>query len=152
MMSSSGQRSRSRVLLCVLLMLPNLLVATESAPASPPTDHDRLQGTWVGRGPGGPCTITIEDNALDFVGRPDFWIDTTFTLPTETGQQQLHATIVDGSEDEKQHVGTVVVTLYKFEGDQLTLGVVNSFREPPETPPLGNWDFGMDLYTLERAP
>ncbi|RMH22559.1 MAG: hypothetical protein D6696_03165 [Acidobacteria bacterium] len=95
--------------------------------------------------------MTVAGDSLHFWARPDFWYQTTFTLPAGTDPLQLHATIVKDSTQRPRDIGKVVVALVKFEGDDLTLGVVNDFESPPESPVGADWDRVMDLYHLTRA-
>jgi len=121
-------------------------------PVRADTDLGRLQGYWAGRGPGGDCSVTISGNSLNFHAREDFWYKTTFTLPAATGPKQIHATVIeDSSPPGQKHIGTVVVALYEIEGEKLTLGVVEDFEEPPTEDIVGDWDWIMDIYYLERA-
>ena len=91
----------------------------------------RLQGHWEGGGAGGiKCSITITGNSLHFYSRPDFWYETTFTLPSDTNPQQLRATIKN-SAPPTDSVGRVVVAALKIEGGILTLAV----NQDPEGPP-----------------
>ncbi|MEM7049241.1 MAG: hypothetical protein AAF604_06255 [Acidobacteriota bacterium] len=139
------------ILVCALaLLLAPLLTASQSGPLRPATELELIQGVWEGRGPGGPCIVTIEGNTLSYrQPSSDFWYETTFTLPEGTEPKQLHATIVANVHDDD--IGTVVVTIYKLEGDQLTLGVVEDFSEAPTDPVVGDWDWVADMYDLERA-
>lgn len=43
------------------------------------------------------------------------------------------------------------VTIFKFEEETLTLGVVDDFEGPPPEDITGDWDWAFDQYTLERA-
>jgi hypothetical protein len=137
--------------IAVAMLLATMLTACQSWPPRTPTDLDLLQGYWEGHGPGGPCSVTLSDDALYFRAREDFWFETRFTLPEATGPKQLHATITDESSPEKENVGTVVVTLFEVEGEKLTLGVVEDFEGPPTSPIVGDWDWIFDIYELERA-
>ena len=140
--------------LCAALMCAALMFALagcQSLWAQDVTDLSRLQGEWVGKGPGGPCTVTIRDKTLHFQAREDFWYETTFVLLTDTEPKQLHATIQKDSSTEQKHIGTVVVALFEFEDEKLTLGVVDDFEEPPTEPVEAHWDWLRDIYDLERA-
>jgi hypothetical protein len=140
------------LLICALaLLLAAWLTACQSLPTRTTTDLSRLQGYWQGRGPGGDCSVTISGNSLRFHARADFWYETTFTLPAGTDPKQLHATIVKDSSSEQVHIGTVVVAIFKIEDGKLTLGVVEDFDGPPAEAVVGDWDWVMDIYHLERA-
>ena len=115
------------------------------------SEWSRLQGYWEGYGPGGDCSVTISGNSLHFRARPDFWYETTFTLPAGTDTQQLHATIIRDSSPRQADIGRVVVALLSFEDGTLTLGVINDFDEPPEGPVTADWDKAIDRYYLKRA-
>ena len=67
------------------------------------------------------ATITFTGNSLHFHRDTDFWFETTFTLPTGTDPQQLHATIKNCAE--KESIGNVVVAIIKIEDGTLTLGL-----------------------------
>ena len=145
----------------IALLLSGTLTASQNAPTTPPTDLERLQGHWEGGGPGGPCTIVIEGNSLVYSqpqsdpSEPQFWYKTTFTLPPApegTGPKQLHATIVEYSFENPQDIGTIVVTIYEVDDATLRLGIVEDFKELPDEPIDGDWEWVMDLYELERAP
>ena len=133
------------------------LTACQTAPTRIPTDFDRLQGHWQGRGPGGACTVVIEGNVLTYTqphtdpSEPQFRYKTTFTLPKATGPKQMHATIVENSFPDQPHVGTVVVSIYEVDMETLRLGVVESHVELPEEPVVGDWEWVRDLYELERV-
>ena len=77
-------------------------------------------------------TMTITGNSLHFYRDPDFWFETTFTLPV-TYPQQLHATIKDCPEP-CDDVGKVVFAIFKIEYGTLTLvGIQATAAEPPKT-------------------
>ncbi len=135
------------------LLLAVFVTASQSAQMLPKSDLERLQGHWEGKGPGGACSVTISGNALRFQSRPDFWYETTFTLPDATGPRQLHATIVKDSSSEQRDIGTVVVALFKVESEALTLGVVKDFDGSSTEPIVGDWEDGVsDIYKFEKAP
>jgi uncharacterized protein (TIGR03067 family) len=96
-----------------------------------------LQGTWEGfflegGGPDGAIVkwtntirVTISGNSLYFQRDPNFWFETTITLPAGTDPQQLHATIKRGVTS----VGQVIVAIYKVENGTLTLATDNGSGE-----------------------
>lgn len=89
----------------------------------------------VGAESDGKITITITDNSLHFHRDPNFWYETTFTLPAGTDPQQLHATIQHSSPPEDA-IGEVVFTIFKIEDGTLTLaGQQATAAEPPKTFP-----------------
>ena len=101
-----------------------------------------LQGTWEGTleeaGGGQPpvkspekITITITGNSLHYHRDTNFWFETTFTLPAGTDPKQLHATIKDSAG--KDSIGTVVVAIFKVEGETLTLATGNGDGEAPKS-------------------
>ena len=65
-------------------------------------------------------TITITGDSLHFYRDTNFWFKTTFTLPPGTNPLELHATIKDCS-GPRDPIGKVVVALFKFEDDTMTL-------------------------------
>lgn len=138
-------------------LLVGPVAAWQSAPLPAKSDLERLQGRWEGRGPGGPCTIVIEGSTLIYTQphtdttQPQFRYKTSFTLPEATGPKQIHATILEYSFDNPQDIGTVVVTIYEVDDETLRLGVVEDFKELPEEPIVGDWEWVMDLYELERS-
>ncbi len=134
----------------LLLML--VLTACQSASVRPASDLRPLQGYWEGQGPGGDFfSVTISENSLFYQSREDFWFDTTFTLPPATGPDQLHATIIKDHSPDQDLVDTVVVTIFKIEGDSLTLGVVEDFKGPPTESIVGDWDYVSDIFYLKKA-
>ena len=76
-------------------------------------------------------TITITGNALHFHRDTNFWWKTTMTLPAGTNPKQLHATIKDSAG--KDSIGTVVVAIFKVEGETLTLATGNGDGEAPKS-------------------
>ncbi len=152
-MKATLSRSVSSAILILLLSLG--FGACRSLPAQVSEDLERLQGFWEGRGPGGPCSVTISGNSLRYTqpsadsSRPKFWYETTFTLPGGTDPKQLHATIVENVHQDD--IGTVVVTIFKIDDETLTLGVVKDFEEPPTEPVVGDWEWAFDQYHFERA-
>lgn len=140
------------ILFFVIFLTGWLTSATEST-----TDLELLQGHWQGQGPGGPCTVVIKGNTLVYrqpqtdPSEPQFWYRTEFTLPDATGPKQLHATILEYSYENKQDIGTVVVTIYEVGDATLRMGIVEDFEELPEEPVVGDWEWVMDLYELERV-
>lgn len=134
-----------------ILFLAGSLACQSALPARMSGDLERLQGDWKGRGPGGECWVTISGNSLLFEARSDFWFETTFTLPPGAEHPQLHATIT-GSPPGQAEVGTVVVALFKVEGDSLSLGVLEDFEEPPTGPIASEWEDTIDRYDLARIP
>jgi hypothetical protein len=135
----------------VALVLAVLITACQSVSTLATADLSSLQGYWQGHGPGGGCSVTIAGNALRFHARPDFWYETEFTLLPSTDPKQLHATIIKESSPEQAQLGTVVVVIFKIEGEKLTLGVVEDFAGPPPNAVVGDWDWVTDLYYLERV-
>ena len=141
-----------RLKMCVtVLLLASWFMAFQGAPMRTNGSLGSLQGHWEGHGPGGDCSVTISGNSLHFKARPDFWFETTFTLPSGTDPSQLHATIVKESSPEGSNIGTVVVAVFKIEGETLTLGVIEDFDAPPEEAVVGEWEWAMDVYYLERG-
>ena len=123
----TGVTAPSLLLLCVLLCLQAGCKTSQPNTAA----LRRLQGHWEGGGAGGiKCSITITGNSLHFYSRPDFWYETTFTLPAGTHPQQLRATIKN-SAPPTNSVGHVVVATLKIEGGTLTVAV----NQDPEGPP-----------------
>ncbi len=137
--------------LLVAVLLAALFTACQSAPTRTATDGGLLQGHWEGYGPGGDCSVTIEGNALSFRARPDFWYETTFTIPAGDGLQQLHATILKDSSPGQADIGRVVVALFKIEDGTLTLGVIEDFDKPPAGPIMTDWDRAMDQFVFESV-
>ncbi len=100
--------------------------------------------------------MSISDNSLYYTQpkadetKPEFWYETTFTLPGGAAPKQLHATIIDNNFHDD--IGTIVVIIFKFEEDgKLTMGVVEDFEEPPPSSIVGDWEWVRDIYYLERA-
>ena len=137
-------------------LLAAVFTAPQSASAQLAPDLHRLQGHWVGEGPGGACSVTISGNSLLYTQpaadetKPDFFYETTFTLPPDTDPKQLHATILRNSSPEPADIGRVVVVL-KIEDETLTLGVVEDFDGPVTKPIAGDWERTIDRYYLEKA-
>lgn len=131
------------------------LAVTSSACRSAPTPEEAalklLQGSWEGEGPGGRASLTISGKSLHFRARPDFWYETTLTVPAGPDLPQFHAAITRQSGVEQADVGKVVVSLYKIEGENLTLGVVDDYAEPPVGTVAGNWDRVTDTFSFKRA-
>lgn len=140
------------VLRSVLLLSAMLTVMGPTADGSvlsvEALELQRLQGEWIGTGPGGPCSVTVTGHTLKFSAREDFWYETTITIP-EAEQPQFYATIVKSSAEHDE--GRVVVALYQVGEDTLTLGVVEDFDEAPTEPATREWDWIADIYELERA-
>ena len=108
----------------------------------------RLQGYWERDGAGSKCSITITDNSLHYYERPDFWFETTFTLPTGTEPQQLHATIKDCSPP-ADSIGQVLFAFFTIEDGILTLAAFdNSKVEQPRTFEDENI---ISIYTLRKV-
>ncbi len=143
--------NRPFLLGALALLLAALFTACQSAPPRTAAELSRLQGYWEGTGPGGEVSVTISGNSLHFKSRPEFWYETAFTLPAGTDPEQLHATIIKDSLPEQAHIGTVVVALFKIEGETLTFGVVEDFEGPPADPIVGDWDGVMDIFYFKRA-
>lgn len=140
-----------------VLMPCGFICAQAAAPADQPTAAELrpLQGTWEGVMVGyesRKITMTITGNSLHFYRDPDFWFETTFTLPG-TYPQQLHATIKDCPEP-CDDVGKVVFAIFKIEDGTLTLvGIQASAAEPPKTfgEIPGFEDNRMFRYKLQKA-
>ena len=99
----------------------------------------------------GKITITITGNELHFHRDPDFWFETTFTLPAGTDPQQLHATIKNCSPPEDS-IGDVVFAIFKIEDGTLTLaGLQSSATEPPSTFPSATGPGPLFRYDLKRV-
>ena len=80
-----------------------------------------------------------------------FWFETELSFPEAEGPPQFHARIVDNNSEDRPHIGTVIVTIYELEGEKLTLGVVEDYVELPDEPIVGDWEWVMDIYYLERV-
>jgi uncharacterized protein (TIGR03067 family) len=113
------------------ILMPWALVCAQAVTPSPSTaaDLQRLQGSWEGVLEGheteGKVSITITGNSLHFKGlKPTERYDTTFTLPTGTDPQQLHATIKDGPGPEA--IGKGVFAILKIENGTLTLAGISA--------------------------
>lgn len=130
------------------VFLAALLTAFSSLAQQVP-DQTRLQGYWEGDGSSDKCWITISGNVLNFYAREDFWFETTFTLNTQTDPPQLLATIVKdhGNTD----VGSVVLAIYKIEGDTLTLVVSKGTDVPPPKAFASDPDSVLGRYELVRV-
>jgi len=154
-----------------LLMLCFLLCLQAGCATHPPNSSalHRLQGTWGGvwwvqATPGGPlvkdagannATITITGNSLYYYRDPDFWFETTFTLPAGTDPQQLHATIIHSSDPSPTKVISVVAAIFKIEHGTLTLAL-NQFdaEHPPgsfEPPKSSEEHKAMTRYELRKV-
>ena len=97
------------------------------------SDLTALQGTWSGQEKGRPGTssMVLQGTNLDFHGaNPNEWYKGTFSLQENKSPKLLIATITDCPAP--QYVGKVSYSVYKIEGNTLTL----SGNEPgsPETP------------------
>ena len=95
--------------------------------------------------------MTISGNSLHFRARPDFWYETTFTIPAVANPQQLHATIIKDSSQRQRDIGKVVVALFKIEDGTLTFGVIDDFEGPLASPVTDDWDRAIDRYYLKRV-
>ncbi len=93
---------------------------------------ERLQGTWEGVEVGyesrGKLTITITGNSLHYQGtgtNGNDVFDATFTLPTGTNPQQLHASLTSVPPVAKQMspmaIGDMVPAVFKIEDGTLTM-------------------------------
>lgn len=133
------------------LLVAALFTACLRAPTQMAEDLRSLQGYWEGQGPGGECSVTISGNSLNFRARPDFWYETTFTIPAGTDPRQLHATIIKDSSQKQRDIGKVVVSLFKIEDGMLTLGVIDDFEGPLASPVTDGWDRAIDQYYLKRV-
>src|SRR5216110_828398 len=114
------------------LSLAALLTAGQSTPTRTAVELNRLQGYWEGEGAGGKCSITITGNSLHYRAGTN-WYETTFTLPTGTDPQQLHATIKDSSPPTNNAIGKVVFAIFKIEDGTLTLAEDDMSDKPPKT-------------------
>jgi len=123
------------------ILMPWGLICTQAAGATNQpiaAELQPLQGSWegvlVGREAAGKVSITITGNSLHFQGlNPTEWYETTFTLPTGTYPQQLHATIKDCTQP-CDDIGQVVFAIVKIEDGTLTLaGIQAAGKEPPKT-------------------
>lgn len=140
-----------------LLFVPACLLGQSVLLLKPtPINPMLLQGNWVGKGPGGDCSVTITGKVLRYAqpsgdeSKEAFWFETTFTIPAESEYQQLHAIIRDSSPD-KSHIGKVIVTLFKIENEQLSLGVIESLEKAPFGAVEGNWNDVIDEYIFSRS-
>lgn len=134
------------------------LVCTQASGQAIAPDLESLQGSWegvlVGQEAAGTVSITIKGDSLHFRGlNPGDWYETTFTLPTGTYPQQLHATIKDCT-DPCDDVGKKVLAIVKVEYGMLTLvGIQATGKEPPtsfgEIP--GIEDNRIFRYKLQKA-
>jgi uncharacterized protein (TIGR03067 family) len=117
------------------VLIPCALIrAQEASSITQPTaaQTQPLQGSWegvqVGQESAGKYTMTITGNSLHFQGpRTDDRYEATFTLPSGTVPQQLHATITESSSPDD--IGRVVFAIFKVENETLTL--VRYTRNPP---------------------
>ena len=109
-----------------------LLTAGQSTPTPIAAELKPLQGYWEGEGAGGKCSITITGNSLHYRADTN-WYETTFTLPTGTDPQQLHATIKDSSPPTNNAIGKVVFAIFKIEDGTLTLAEDDMSDKPPKT-------------------
>jgi uncharacterized protein (TIGR03067 family) len=95
-----------------------------------------LQGTWEGVLVGDKAqqkiTIAITGNSLHFHRDPNFWFETTFTLPAGKDPKQIHATIKDGPPSQADSIGQVVRAFFKIADGTLTLATIGDDAE--ETP------------------
>ncbi|MEO1088747.1 MAG: hypothetical protein AAFY88_31325, partial [Acidobacteriota bacterium] len=104
---------RGQIAAAALLLLTASTPAW-SAPEAEATDLAKLQGEWVGRGPGGGYTVTITGTSLRYAqptvpGRDPFWYETTFTVFADVEPPRLYATITANSTPTQADVGRVVV-------------------------------------------
>ncbi len=141
-----------------IIQVAALLCACSQVPSRTDEDLRRLQGHWQGEGPGGACSIIITGHSLHFHARPDFWFETTFTLPSDTDPTQLHATIIKDSSPQQVDVGTVVVAVFKVNEETLKLAVIEDFDGPPQNPVITESDWAkieanwmLDRYRLKRV-
>jgi hypothetical protein len=115
------------------LLVPTLLLCLQVGCATytpKESEQHRLQGYWEGEGSAGKIAITITGNSLHFHARPDFWYDTTFSIPAGTDPRQLHATIKDSSPPTNS-IDQVVFAIFKMEDGTLTLAVDDGSDAPP---------------------
>ena len=141
----------SALLTLFALSLATALSVYPSTPPRAPAELTRLQGYWEGHAPGGECSVTISGNSLNFRARPDFWYETTFTIPAGTDPQQLHATIIKDSSRRPRDIGKVVVALFKIEDGTLTFGVIDDFEGPLASPVTDGWDQAIDRFYIKRV-
>jgi uncharacterized protein (TIGR03067 family) len=143
------------------ILVPWALVCAHAGTLSASTaaELQRLQGSWEGVLAGheteGKVSITITGHALRFQGlKPTQRYAATFTLPSGTHPQQLHATIKEGQGP--KDIGKVVFAIFKIENGTLTLaGISESAAQSPR--PVGqepgfenNSMFRYDLRKAER--
>ena len=86
----------------------------------------------VGQEKSGNITIMITGNSLHFHRDPNFWFETTITLPAGKDPKQLHATIKGCPPSQADSIGQVVKTFFKIEDGTLTLATIGDDAE--ETP------------------
>lgn len=120
------------------------ITACKSGPRAMEDKFIPLQGLWEGDGAGGKCAITISGNSLNYQAGSNWW-KTTFTLPTNTDPQQLHATIRD-SFPSTNGIGTVVMAIFKIENRTLTLAEVDGSDQAP-----ASFESASSRYVLEKV-
>jgi len=105
------------------------------APFIANASEELLQGTWegvlVGDNAHQKITITITGNSLHLHRDPNFWFESTITLPAGKDPKQLHATIKD-CPPQADSIGKVVRAFFKIEDGTLTLATIGDDAE--ETP------------------
>lgn len=113
----------------------------------------RLQGYWDGELLGGAvkCSITVTGDSLYFYSRPDFWYQTTFTLPAATDPQQLRATITDTAPSATNGIGKVIIAILKIEDGTLTLAVNQDSDGPPPKAFPSETNSVIARYDLKRS-
>jgi hypothetical protein len=110
-------------------------IASAAEPGTPTpiaAELKPLQGYWEGDGAGGKCSITITGNSLHYRNRSSLY-KTTFTLPSGTHPQQLHATIKEVSPPSSGAIGTVVFAIFQIEDGTLSLAEDDMSDRPPKT-------------------
>lgn len=96
--------------------------------------------------PGNSLTYTQPSSDPE---KPGFWYRTTSTLLLDTDPKQLHATTLDNIHE--ADIGTVVVTLFKLEGEALTLGVIDDVEKSLDQPVASDWNDVLDRYVLKKT-
>ncbi len=130
-----------------LCALPCLLLPVSCSSPSPPiasTTSESIQGHWEAEDERGKTSITIDGSSLHFFEREDHWFETSFTLPSGTGPQQLRATIEKSSGADT--AGQVVLAILKIEDGILTLATDGGPDEPP-----ASFEDAMNHYELAKV-
>ena len=120
---------------------------------SPALELQLLQGTWEGVVVGDmsfkKITITITGNSLHFHRDPNFWFETTITLPAGTHPKQLLATIKGCPPSQASSIGQVVGAIFKVENGTLTLATGGD--GPGELPESFEATSGLTRYELRKV-